>query len=110
VDDRYGIDYVIPSKRSEQPGSTLAVGGWATGAGTLFVAIDGEAFQPAVVGDESEEAARRYGSAYRHAGFDTILPTAGLVPGPHQLHLLIVSRDLRTFTVVQSPYSFRLGS
>jgi hypothetical protein len=80
----------------------VAVIGWAiddqaaSPAKTVFIDVDGVQFQQAVYGDDSPQAVAALGNPrYASCGFDAILDTTSLTPGPHLLAVRVVSADGR---------------
>jgi 4-amino-4-deoxy-L-arabinose transferase-like glycosyltransferase len=119
VEGRYAIT------RMRLPEATLGVGslptgrvgvvGWAIDgsapAKTVFIDVDGLAFQQAVYGDDSPAAVSALGSArYAQCGFDAILDTTHLTPGPHQLTVRVVSSDGARLYGPGPPVEFIAGS
>ena len=113
--------------RVRLPEATLGVGslttgrvgvvGWAVDdqasapAKTVFIDVDGLAFQQAVYGDDSPAAVSALGSAnYAQCGFDAILDTTHLAPGPHQLTVRVVSSDGTRLYAPGPPIQFIAGS
>jgi hypothetical protein len=100
--------YVVT--RLRLPEATLGVGrlqpdrvaviGWAIDdqasvpAKAVFIDVDNQPYQQAVYGDDSPQAVAALGSdRYATCGFDAILDTTPLAPGPHQLTVRVVSAD-----------------
>ena len=95
----------------------VAVVGWAIDdqaaapATTVFIDVDGQPFQQAVYGDDSPQAAATLGSArYANCGFDAILDTTRLAPGPHLLTVRVVSADGRRLYAPGPPLEFVVGA
>jgi hypothetical protein len=94
----------------------VAVVGWAidapagSPARTVFIDVDGRPFQEAVYGDDSPQAVSTLGSErYAQSGFDAILDTTALSPGPHQLTVRVVSSDGRRLYAPGTPIVFQVG-
>jgi hypothetical protein len=117
--------YVIT--RLRLPEATLGVGrlqpnrvavvGWAIDDGaaaparTVFIDVDGAAFQQAVYGDDSPQAVAALGnSSYDRCGFDAILDTTRLTPGAHQLTVRVVSADGTRLYAPGPPLEFVVGA
>ena len=99
------------------PTGRVGVVGWAIDdvaaapAMTVFVDIDGVPFQEAVYGDDSPAAAAALGSdRYSRCGFDAILDTTHLAPGPHELTIRVVSADGGRLFAPGPPVEFQAGS
>jgi hypothetical protein len=99
------------------PTGRVGVVGWAVDdqasapAKTVFIDVDGLAFQQAVYGDDSPAAVSALGSAtYAQCGFDAILDTTHLAPGPHQLTVRVVSSDGTRLYAPGPPIQFIAGS
>lgn len=99
------------------PTGRVGVVGWAVDgvasatAKTVFIYVDGLFFQQAVYGDDSPAAAATLGSdAYSRCGFDAILDTTRLAPGPHQLTVRVVSADGSRLFAPGPPVEFQAGS
>jgi hypothetical protein len=95
----------------------VAVVGWAIDdqaaapATTVFIDVDGRPFSQAVYGDDSPQAAAAMGSPrYAHCGFDVILDTTRLTPGPHLLTVRVVSADGRRLYAPGPPLEFVVGA
>lgn len=95
----------------------VAVVGWAVDdqasapAKTVFIDVDGAPFQQAVYGDDSPLAVAAMGSTrYASCGFDAILDTTRLAPGPHQLTVRVVSADGRRLYAPGPPLEFVVGA
>jgi hypothetical protein len=95
----------------------VAVVGWAVDdqaalpAKTVFIDVDGQPFQEAVYGDDSPQAVAALGSArYATSGFDAILDTTRLAPGPHLLTVRVVSADGRRLYAPGPPLEFVVGA
>ena len=89
----YQLDYVLGpySVQESTPqhvpaGGHLAIGGRAPAAKTVFVTIDGIFSYEAV-----------YGDGEARSGFDVIVPTSTLRPGPHTFVVDVVAPDSRSF-------------
>jgi len=113
--------------RVRLPEATLGVGGLPTGrvgvvgwaiddqvpapAKTVFIEVDGVAFQQAVYGDDSPAAVAALGSSkFALCGFDAILDTTRLTPGPHRLTVRVVSSDGTRLYAPGPPVEFIAGS
>jgi 4-amino-4-deoxy-L-arabinose transferase-like glycosyltransferase len=99
------------------PTGRVGVVGWAIDdaatapAKTVFIDVDGLGFQQAVYGDDSPAAVSALGSArYAQCGFDAILDTTHLAPGPHQLTVRVVSSDGTRLYAPGPPIEFIAGS
>jgi hypothetical protein len=99
------------------PPNRVAVVGWGiddragSPAKTVFIDIDGAPFQQAVYGDDSPQAVAALGSAgYAKCGFDVILDTTRLAPGPHVLTVRVVSADGRRLYAPGPPLEFVVGA
>jgi hypothetical protein len=99
------------------PTGRVGVVGWAVDAQasapakTVFIDVDGGAFQQAVYGDDSPAAVSALGSAkYAQCGFDAILDTTRLSPGAHQLTVRVVSSDGTRLYAPGPPVEFMAGS
>jgi hypothetical protein len=99
------------------PTGRVGVVGWAVDdlasapAKTVFIDVDGLAFQQAVYGDDSPQAVSALGSArFAQCGFDAILDTTHLAPGPHQLTVRVVSADGSRLYAPGPPVVFIAGS
>jgi hypothetical protein len=99
------------------PTGRVGVVGWAIDgqaaapARTVFIDIDGLAFQQAVYGDDSPAAVSALGSTrYAQCGFDAILDTTNLTPGSHQLTVRVVSSDGTRLYAPGPPVEFISGS
>jgi Predicted membrane protein (DUF2142) len=95
----------------------VAVVGWAiddqasSPATTVFIDVDGQPFQQAVYGDDSPQAVAALGSArFAKCGFDAILDTTRLAPGPHLLTVRVVSADGRRLYAPGPPLEFVVGA
>jgi hypothetical protein len=95
----------------------VAVVGWAVDdqaaapATTVFIDVDGQPFQQAVYGDDSPQAAAALSNArFAHCGFDAILDTTRLAPGPHLLTVRVVSADGRRLYAPGLPLEFVVGA
>jgi 4-amino-4-deoxy-L-arabinose transferase-like glycosyltransferase len=95
----------------------VAVVGWAvddqasSAAKTVFIDVDGAQFQQAVYGDDSPQAVTALGSTrYASCGFDVILDTTRLTPGPHLLTVRVVSADGRRLYAPGPPLEFVVGA
>jgi hypothetical protein len=123
--DSHAGRYVVT--RLRLPEATLGVGrlqpdrvavvGWAIDdiaaapAKTVFIDVDGSAFQQAVYGDDSPQAVTELGSAaYDRCGFDAILDTTRLSPGAHQLTVRVVSADGTRLYAPGPPLDFVVGA
>jgi hypothetical protein len=112
--------------RVRLPEATLGVGGLPTGrvgvvgwavdpdagspARTVFIDVDGQPFQEAVYGDDSPAAVSALGNArYSRCGFDAILDTTRLTPGPHELTVRVVSADGARIYAPGPPVRFESG-
>jgi hypothetical protein len=112
--------------RVRLPEATLGVGslptgrvgivGWAIDAAagsparTVFFDVDGQPFQEAVYGDDSPAAVSALGDArYSRCGFDAILDTTRLAPGPHLLTVRVVSADGSRIYAPGPPVRFESG-
>jgi hypothetical protein len=98
------------------PKGRVGVVGWAIDgqasapAKTVFIDVDGLAFQEAVYGDDSPAAVSALGSAtYARCGFDVILDTTHLATGPHQLTVRVVSSDGTRLYAPGPPVEFLAG-
>jgi hypothetical protein len=99
------------------PTGRVGVVGWAVDdlatapAKTVFIDVDGLAFQQAVYGDDSPQAVSALGSAkFAQCGFDAILDTTHLAPGPHRLTVRVVSADGTRLYAPGPPVVFIAGS
>jgi len=99
------------------PTGRVGVVGWAIDpdasapAKTVFIDVDGSAFQEAVYGDDSPGAVSALGNArFAQCGFDAILDTTPLAPGPHQLTVRVVSSDGTRLYAPGPPVVFIAGS
>jgi hypothetical protein len=99
------------------PAGRVGVVGWAIDsqasapAKTVFIDVDGLSFQQAVYGDDSPAAVSVLGSSrYARCGFDAILETTHLTPGPHQLTVRVVSADGTRLYAPGPPIEFIAGS
>lgn len=99
------------------PAGRVGVVGWAVDdlasapAKTVFIDVDGLAFQQAVYGDDSPGAVSALGNAsYAQCGFDAILDTTHLAPGPHRLTVRVVSSDGTRLYAPGPPVDFIAGS
>jgi hypothetical protein len=121
VEGRYSITRVrLPEATlgvGDLPTGRVGVVGWAIDpdaaapAKTVFIDVDGSAFQQAVYGDDSPAAVSALGSArYAQCGFDAILDTTRLTPGPHQLTVRVVSADGTRLYAPGPPVEFIAGS
>ena len=99
------------------PPDRIAVVGWAIDdqaaapARTVFIDVDGAAFEQAVYGDDSPQAVAVLGSpSYDRCGFDAILDTTRLSPGAHQLTVRVVSADGTRLYAPGPPLGFVVGA
>jgi len=99
------------------PTGRVGVVGWAVDgaasapAKTVFIDVDGVAVQQAVYGDDSPAAVSALGSErYARCGFDAILDTTHISPGPHQLTVRVVSSDGTRLYAPGPPVVFIAGS
>ena len=117
--------YVVT--RLKLPEATLGVGrlepdrvavvGWAidylasSPAKTVFIDVDNQPYQQAVYGDDSPQAVGALGSErYARCGFDAILDTMPLTPGPHSLTVRVVSADGTRLYAPGPPIDFVVGA
>ena len=99
------------------PANRIAVVGWAIDdmaeapARTVFIDVDGAAFQQAVYGDDSPQAVATLGnSSYDRCGFDAVLDTTHLSLGAHQLTVRVVSADGSRLYASGPPVEFVVGA
>jgi hypothetical protein len=81
----------------------VKVTGWAvdkrseSAAGGVYVTVDGRPF-PAFYGLGTNEVADRFGKpAYERAGFARSLPVSSIEPGRHELSVLVLTRDGKSY-------------
>jgi hypothetical protein len=99
------------------PLDRVAVVGWAIDdqaaapAKAVFIDVDNQPYQQAVYGDDSPQAVAALGSdRYATSGFDAILDTTPLAPGPHQLTVRVVSADGTRLYAPGPPIVFVVGA
>ncbi len=82
----------------------IIVSGWAidtmaqTGAGNVFLSIDGTTDLPTIYGfDRSDVASGAGNDTYLPSGYTVVIPARTLAPGKHVLTLKIAAKDLRGY-------------
>ena len=116
---RFNLPYEVtspPAPPAVLPGGTIAIAGWAfdrqasAPARAVFITIDDGSMVQAFYGDPTSDFPSAYAPVYDRAGFDAIIGTEGLLPGPHFLGVLVVSGDGKRVYSSQKRFAFEVAS